>query len=92
LDEGRSHGHEDGKDNMHFLGPRDLLRAVLSKGYIEVPSSGIEPAPPCPEAYVATKYRALKSVPDGDIYLSYIIPLYCPSNELPQYIHYLVDR
>jgi hypothetical protein len=31
---------------------------TLSKGYTEVPSPGIEPAPPCPESYAVTKYRA----------------------------------
>jgi hypothetical protein len=57
----------------------------LSKGYSEVPSPEIEPAPPCPESYAVT--TAPKSRYPMGIYLI-DIPPYCPSNGLPQYIHY----
>jgi hypothetical protein len=58
----------------------------LSKGYTKVPSPEIEPAPPCPESYALTKYRAEKSVPDGNIYTTVL-----PEQRAPA-IHPLLAR
>jgi hypothetical protein len=63
--------------------------SLLSKGYTEMPPPGIEPAPPCPEPYAITKYRAEMSIPIGDI--SHIYTPVLPEQWAPA-VHPLLAR
>jgi hypothetical protein len=50
--------HLYGVSSTEYITPYGPTPSIVSNGYTEVPSPGIEPAPPCPEPYAVTKYRA----------------------------------